>query len=166
MVAPVGRPVAVPAEHQDHAVPLLLHVPRRRPRGQKSRPQTRFDRGKIVGHRHIGGGLPLYVVVGDDVDRDLDPTGPTGNLVGVRVDRFLVPRVHDRGLDRALNLRRHPVEALLGTPGQENVRTLLRERLRHRTADRAATAVDDRVPPLQQHQSSSSLFAVVTAEPA
>jgi hypothetical protein len=150
----VHERVALAAERQDHARMLPLHVPGCRPRGQELRPYGRDDWAQVLLDRHVHHRGALHVAVGDDVHRDVDAAAVADDGVGVRVDRALVERVQYRGFGAAAVLAdvlRDLVQGGPGPPGEEDPRPLAGERPGDSAADRATSAVDDRVPAVEQH---------------
>jgi len=148
------RATADAAEHEDHAVALPDHVPGGRAGGQEHRARRRPDGTLEVIQRHLGERRALHVTVGDQVERDVDAAGPRGDLVGVLVDGRLVERVKLRrvnGSAAGADVRRDLLQPRPGAPGEVHRGALPGEGARHRTADRAAPAVDDRVLSVEQH---------------
>jgi hypothetical protein len=102
-------------EGEDHPRSLRDHVPRRRPCGQELRPHGGHDRPLEVFERHLGERRPLNVFVRDEVERDLDASGPLGHGVDLPVDCRLVEGIDPCRLghsSRGADLLGHLLEVL------------------------------------------------------
>jgi hypothetical protein len=92
--------------------------------------------------------------MGDEVEGDVEASGARGHGVGVPVDRGLVESVDPGRLGhapRGADPLRDRLQRLQGPTGQMDPGPLAGEGAGDRPADRAAPAVDDGVPALEQH---------------
>ena len=155
---------AVPAEVEQHPAAIADHVATERLPGHERRPHAGDHRSEVVLDRHLEHRRALYVVVVDRRHADVDRADLGGDRVRVSGGRRDVERVNDRRVATAAtgpDVGGYRLQRLPRAARDEHPRALAREATSHGAADRAATAIDQRVLSFQQHASSFPVYATL-----
>jgi hypothetical protein len=150
----MGFAGAAAAEGEDHAGTLPDHLPGGGAGGEKGRPHRRRHRLVEILPAHLGERRALHVLDVDEIERDVQTARLGDDPVGEGIHGSLVQGIHDGSFGRSAGRADrfgHCLQRRRGPPGQEHPGTRAGEGSGHHAPDGAGSAVDDRVPVLQQH---------------